>query len=53
VPAAPVTPTAPQAVGGQNQEPDGQVTLTIKGPIHVANYRGERAELIRERLTTK
>lgn len=53
VPAAPVMPTAPQAIGGSNAEPDGQVTLTIKGPIHVANYKGERAELIRQRLSTK
>ena len=53
VPAAPVAPSAPSAVGTPNSEPDGQVTLTIKGPIHVANYKGEQAELIRERLQTK
>jgi len=54
VPAAPVTPTAPEAVGGTpDAQPDGQVTLTIKGPIHVANYKGQDARLIRERLQTK
>ena len=53
VPAAPVSPTAPQAIGGSQGQPDGQITLTIKGPIHVAKYEGERAELIRQRLQTK
>ena len=53
VPAAPVNPTAPQAIGGSQGQPDGQITLTIKGPIHVAKYEGERAELIRQRLQTK
>ena len=53
VPAAPVMPTAPEAVGTQDVEPDGQITLTIKGPIHVANYKGGEARLIRERLQTK
>ena len=53
VPAAPVSPTAPQSLGSPATEPDGQITLTIKGPIHVANYTGEDAKLIRERLKTK
>lgn len=52
-PAAPVAPRAPAAVATPEAEPDGQITLTIKGPIHVANYKGEDAELIRERLKTK
>ena len=53
VPAAPVRPTAPSTIGNSNAQPDGQVTLTIKGPIHVAKYNGEQAELIRQRLKTK
>lgn len=53
VPAAPVMPTAPEAIGNSPAQPNGQVTLTIKGPIHVANYRGEQTELIRQRLETK
>lgn len=53
VPAAPVRPTAPEAIGGPQGEPDGQITLTIKGPIHVAKYEGERAQLIRGRLEIK
>jgi len=53
VPSAPVMPSAPEAVGVPEVQPDGQITLTIKGPIHVANYKGEEAELIRERLKTK
>ena len=53
IPAAPVMPHAPQAIDGQNDDPDGQITLTIKGPIHVANYQGSEARLIRERLQTK
>lgn len=53
VPVAPVMPTAPESVGTPNAEPDGQITLTIKGPIHVANYTGQDAKLIRERLQTK
>lgn len=52
-PVAPLAPSAPSAVGDSNTEPDGQITLTIKGPIHVANYNGEQAKLIRERLQTK
>ena len=53
VPAAPVMPSAPAAVATPEAQPDGQITLTIKGPIHVANYKGAQAELIRERLQTK
>ena len=53
VPVAPVLPSAPEAVGTPDVEPDGQITLTIKGPIHVANYKGQDARLIRERLQTK
>ena len=52
-PAAPVAPIAPEAVRNPNETPDGQITLTIKGPIHVANYSGKKAKLIRERLKTK
>ena len=53
VPAAPVAPSAPEAVRAPDVEPDGQITLTIKGPIHVAKYNGSDATLIRERLQTK
>lgn len=53
VPAAPVTPSAPEAIGTPDAEPDGQITLTIKGPIHVAKYEGREARLIRERVQTK
>lgn len=53
VPAAPVTPSAPEAVGTPDAQPNGQITLTIKGPIHVASYRDQDARLIRERLKTK
>jgi rare lipoprotein A len=53
VPDAPMTPTAPEAVGTPEAQPEGQITLTIKGPIHVANYKGQDARLIRERLQTK
>jgi len=53
VPAAPVMPSAPEAVIAPEAEPEGQITLTIKGPIHVANYKGQDAKLIRERLQTK
>ena len=52
-PAAPVMPSAPAAVATPDAQPDGQITLTIKGPIHVASYKGEQARLIRERLETK
>ena len=52
VPAAPVAPSAPEAIG-EGTVPDGQVTLTIKGPIHVAKYEGESNYLVRERLETK
>ena len=53
VPAAPVMPSAPQTIATPDAQPDGQITLTIKGPIHVANYTGNQAELIRQRLQTK
>lgn len=52
-PVAPVMPSAPEAVGTPDVQPDGQITLTIKGPIHVAKYQGEQPRLIRERLKTK
>jgi len=52
-PAAPVAPSAPQAITGENGTPDGQVTLTIKGPIHVAKHTGANPYIIRERLRTK
>ena len=53
VPAAPAMPTAPEAIGTPDADPEGQITLTIKGPIHVANYKAQEARLIRERLQTK
>ncbi len=53
VPVAPIAPNAPQAIGNGLQAPDGQVTLTIKGPIHVASHTGSQPTLIRERITTK
>lgn len=52
-PVAPVAPSAPEAVGNANDAPDGQITLTIKGPIHVARHDGVSAHLIRERLEIK
>jgi len=53
VPAAPVAPTAPEAIMGNEAEPEGPVTLTIKGPIHVARHTGNASHVIRERYTTK
>jgi len=50
---APVAPTAPEAVGDANEAPDGQITLTIKGPIHIAKHDGANDFLIRERLEVK
>ena len=52
-PPAPVAPTAPEAVGDANETPDGQITLTIKGPIHVAKHDGTNNYIIRERLEIK
>ena len=52
VPAAPITPQAPSALG-DNEAPNGQITLTIKGPIHVASYKGQSAHLIKDRVNTK
>ena len=52
VPAPPVAPTAPEAIG-ESDAPDGQITLTIKGPIHVATYNGSGNHIIRERVQTK
>ncbi len=49
---APVAPMSPRALDG-TPEPDGQVTLTIKGPIHVASHTGSSPQLIRERLEMK
>lgn len=45
---APIAPQAPQSVDG-GEANDGQVTLTIKGPIHVAGYSEyqEQPRLIR------
>lgn len=51
--AAPVAPSAPQTLGNDAQVPDGQITLTIKGPVHVASHTGPSPRLIRERLQTK
>lgn len=53
---APIAPQAPQPVAPQAEPEDGgQVTLTIKGPIHVAGFTDTQAKprLIRERLKTK
>jgi len=50
---APVAPTAPEAIVDPNAAPDGQVTLTIKGPIHVAKHEGSNKYMIRERLEIK
>jgi len=54
--AAPIAPQTPQPVAPAPQDEDGgQVTLTIKGPIHVAGYDDNSAQprLIREVLKTK
>jgi len=53
VPADPVAPSAPEAVRAPEVEPNGQITLTIKGPIHVAKFEGEKPTLMRDRLKTK
>ena len=53
---APIAPQAPRPVEPQAEPEDGgQVTLTIKGPIHVAGYSSAANEprLIKERLKTK
>ena len=53
---APIAPQAPQPVSPQAEPEDGgQVTLTIKGPIHVAGYGSGHNDprLIKERLETK
>ncbi len=52
-PPAPVAPSAPEAIGDSNSVPDGQITLTIKGPIHVAKHDGANSYMIRERLEMK
>jgi len=52
-PPAPVAPTAPESLGSPNDVPDGQVTLTIKGPIHVAKHEGGKSFIVRERLEVK
>ena len=53
---APIAPQAPRPVAPQSEPEDGgQVTLTIKGPIHVAGYSSAAVEpsLIKGRLETK
>jgi len=53
---APIAPQAPRPVAPQAEPEDGgQVTLTIKGPIHVAGYSESSAQsyFVRERLETK
>ena len=53
---APIAPQAPRPVAPQAEPEDGgQVTLTIKGPIHVAGYSSTTSQprLIKERLETK
>ena len=52
-PIVPVAPTAPEAIGNPSENPDGQVTLTIKGPIHVAKNTSSGNYFVRERLETK
>ncbi|WP_051279069.1 septal ring lytic transglycosylase RlpA family protein [Hellea balneolensis] len=52
----PITPQAPQPYAAQPEPEDGgQVTLTIKGPIHVAGHSDthQQPRLIKERLKTK
>lgn len=54
--ATPIAPQAPRPVAPQAEPEDGgQVTLTIKGPIHVAGYSAASTDprLIKERLETK
>lgn len=53
---APIAPQAPRPVTPQAEPEDGgQVTLTIKGPIHVAKHASQSATsyFVRERLETK
>ena len=52
---APITPRAPQAVRPTEPEGSGEVTLTIKGPIHVAGYNDSAPQprLIRGPVKTK
>ena len=53
---APIAPQAPRPVAPQAEPEDGgQVTLTIKGPIHVAGYSSATSQprLVKERLETK
>lgn len=53
---APIAPQAPRPVAPEAEPEDGgQVTLTIKGPIHVAGYSSVSTQprLIKERLETK
>lgn len=53
---APIAPQAPRPVAPQAEPEDGgQVTLTIKGPIHVAGYSSasNQPHFIKERLETK
>lgn len=53
---SPIQPQAPQPYATEPEPEDGgQVTLTIKGPIHVAGYgdRHTKPRLIKERLKTK
>lgn len=38
---SPIAPQAPQPVAPSGPEEEGQVTLTIKGPIHVAGYSND------------
>lgn len=54
VPVAPVAPSKPQVTEPTMPDPEaGNVTLTIKGPIHIASYTGPQPKLIRERVRTK
>ncbi len=41
---APIAPNAPQAIAPEGGNDEGQVTLTIKGPIHVAKHSSYNTE---------
>lgn len=53
-PFVPVAPSRPQVTQPPLPDPEsGNVTLTIKGPIHIASFTGPEPKLIRERVRTK
>jgi len=51
---SPIAPSAPQRTAPDASPDGGEVTLTIKGPIHVAGYSDDVAKprFIQERLDT-